>query len=100
MAARKFSIGMEWFPDEPEVYYLGGVVGQLGKDYRNAAKLFQKAVVLSPNNKEILMRYAEVLIELGEYGEAEQMLNRASALPDITSADKRVIAAFHRRMGN
>jgi hypothetical protein len=98
-AARKLSLGIEWFPDDPDVYFLGGAIGQLTKDYANAAMLYQKAVVLSPTDKNALMNYAEVLIELRDYDEAEDMLRRASALPDLTAADRGKIAAFRSRIG-
>jgi Tfp pilus assembly protein PilF len=61
--------------------------------------LYQKAVVLSPRDKDALMNYAEVLIILGNYDEARTMLDRASELPTLTAADKGKIAAFRKRMG-
>ena len=98
-AATKLSLGIDWFPDDPDVYFLGGAIGQLMENYETSAMLYQKAVVLSPKDKDALMNYAEVLIILGDYNEARTMLDRASALSTLTAADRGKIAAFRKRMG-
>ncbi len=99
MAAQKLSIGIEWFPEDPQVYYIGGVIGQLTGDLRTSAMLYQKAVVLSPNDKDVMLEYAKVLIELGENSEAGQILRRAHALPNTTPGDRRIIDALLKRIG-
>jgi tetratricopeptide (TPR) repeat protein len=100
MAAKKLSLGIEWFPDDPDVYFLGGAVGQMTGDLYNAAMLYQMGVVLSPRDKDMILNYAEVLIDIGEYDDAREMLERASKLPTLTAADRGKIAAFRRRMGD
>jgi tetratricopeptide (TPR) repeat protein len=98
-AATKLSLGIDWFPDDPDVYFLGGAIGQLMENYETSAMLYQKAVVLSPKDKDALMNYAEVLIILGDYEEARTMLDRALALSTLTAADRGKITAFRKRMG-
>ncbi|MGQ9607206.1 MAG: tetratricopeptide repeat protein [Thermogutta sp.] len=64
-------------PQDAQVHYLQGYLSQAIAHFPEAVEAYQKAIAIQPDRDELRCRLAEVLMELGKYDEAAEVLEIA-----------------------
>ncbi len=72
-------------PDDPAITRLLARIYSRDQQYDSAAPLYAKLVASSPNDLSLLDDYADTLIRLKRFAEAEDLLKRATANPSAFS---------------
>lgn len=79
LAEQSFLEAIRSTPDWVEPYLHLGRTYFVQKKYRQAAELYQKALTLEPQRKEIYLRWASALEKAGDYQGAVQVLQTLRA---------------------
>lgn len=73
-AAASLASAKQLAPNDPEVYYVGGIIAERWEQLDEALAEYQKATQLAPNDLAFLLAVAETLVSLDRSPEAAQEL--------------------------
>ena len=69
--------------EKAEILIVDGYIDLLAKQFDDAIEAGRRAAELSPNNADVIARYAAILFFAGEFNQSIQLLNRAIRLSPI-----------------
>jgi Flp pilus assembly protein TadD len=79
-AREVFTLALERFPENANLYFLLGYTGRAEGQYDLAVAAFRHALRLQPDNPDVLGNLGYIASQRGEHVEAERLLRRAIAL--------------------
>jgi hypothetical protein len=86
-AKQSLALHAEKFPESFDYLFNSGLIHQWAYEDEIAAAFYGRALAIKPKDINLLLNYASVSMNIRDLSRADELLNTASGLPDLTEKD-------------